>query len=142
MPVDGPRIWSASRSRLYPRPSGNSKPQLPEGGRHALCGVAWRRSCFNAAESAAADGLAGDDAEPGFNLIDPGRADGGEVKLDVRIILQPGHHLRGSVGGEVVQDHMNLFARVTFHGFLEEGQEVVTVAGGLALTEDLSGADV
>jgi hypothetical protein len=28
--------------------------------------------------------------------------------LDVRIILQPGHHLRGSVGGEVVQDHMNL----------------------------------
>src|SRR3954468_7955197 len=77
-----------------------------------------------------------------FNLIDAGRADGGEVKLDVRIILQPGHHLRGSVGGEVVQDHMNLFARVTFHGFLEEGQEVVTVAGGLALTEDLSGADV
>src|SRR5436305_2700500 len=56
--------------------------------------------CFNAAESAAADGLAGDDAEPGFNLIDPGRADGGEVKLDVRIILQPRHHLRGSVGGE------------------------------------------
>src|SRR5205085_7347071 len=66
--------------------------------------------CFNAAESAAADGLAGDDAEPGFNLIDPGRGDGGEAQMDVRIILQPMHHLRGRVGGGGVRGHKNLFA--------------------------------
>jgi fructose-bisphosphate aldolase, class I len=31
-PVGGPRTWNASPRRCYPRPSGNSKPRLPDGG--------------------------------------------------------------------------------------------------------------
>jgi hypothetical protein len=37
---------------------------------------------------------------------------------------------------------MDLFARMGCDGFLEESQEVRTVAGGCALAEDLAGADV
>jgi hypothetical protein len=37
---------------------------------------------------------------------------------------------------------VDLFARVGCDGFLEEGEEVGAVAGGLAFAEDLAGADV
>src|SRR3954470_12173577 len=49
-------------------------------------------------EGAAADGLAGDDAEPGFNLIQPARALRGEVEVDVGIEGQPRLDVRGGVG--------------------------------------------
>src|SRR3981189_2579083 len=67
------------------------------------------------------------------------------MEMDVRVFLQPCLDFRGGMGGEVVQDHVDLFARVGcdgFLGFLEEGEEVGAVAGGLAFAEDLAGADV
>ena len=68
---------------------------------------------LDAGEGAAADGLAGDDAEPGFDLVEPGGSDGGEVEVDVRVFLQPCLDFRGCVGGEeVIQDYMDLFARM------------------------------
>src|SRR5262245_15656420 len=44
----------------------------------------------NGTESAAADRLAGDDAAPGFDLVDPRRSDRGEVELHLRVLFQPG----------------------------------------------------
>ena len=93
-------------------------------------------------ECAAADGLTGDDAEPGLDLIEPGPADRSEVEVNVRIFLQPDPHLRDGVSGQVVQDDMNVLAGVRFHGFLEKCQEVIAVAGWFALAEDLAGADI
>ena len=49
------------------------------------------------AEGAAADGLPGDDSEPGFDLVHPGRSDGSEVELNVRVLLEPGFDLGGRV---------------------------------------------
>jgi hypothetical protein len=82
------------------------------------------------AERAAANRLAGDDAEPGLNLIDPGRPDGSEEELNVRVLLQPGLHLRGGVGRKVVQYDVNLLVGVRLDGLLEERQEGVAVAAG------------
>jgi hypothetical protein len=52
-------------------------------------------------EGAAADGLAGDDAKPGLDLVDPRGADGGEVEMDVQVVLEPGQDVRGGVDGQV-----------------------------------------
>ena len=53
-------------------------------------------------EGAAPDGLAGDDAEPGLDLVDPGRTDlWGEVEVHVRVALEPRLDLGGGVGGQV-----------------------------------------
>jgi hypothetical protein len=41
-------------------------------------------------EGAAPDGLAGDDAEPGLDLVQPAGAGRGEVEMDVRVRVQPG----------------------------------------------------
>src|SRR3954465_11626375 len=54
-------------------------------------------------EGAAGDGLAGDDAEPGLDLVQPAGAGRGEVEVDVRVGVQPGPHVGGGVGGQVVQ---------------------------------------
>src|SRR5437763_6528489 len=97
---------------------------------------------LDAGEGAAADRLAGDDAEPGFDLVEPGGALGGEVEPDVRVAGQPCLDLGCGVGGEVVQDDVNLLATVGFDGFLQEGQEVSAVAAGCELTDDIAGTDV
>src|SRR5689334_3332614 len=40
-------------------------------------------------EGAAADGLAGDDPEPGLDLVQTARAGRGEVEMDVRVRVEP-----------------------------------------------------
>src|SRR6476620_9868995 len=85
-------------------------------------------------ERAAANRLAGDDAKPGFDLVEPGRPDGGEVEFNVRVLLQPLLHLRGGMGGKVVQYDVNLLAGVGLDRLFEERQEGVAVAAGPALT--------
>jgi hypothetical protein len=40
-------------------------------------------------ERGAAHGLAGEDAEPGFDHVEPRGAGGGEVEADVGVILEP-----------------------------------------------------
>src|SRR4051794_37678864 len=93
-------------------------------------------------ESAAPDGLTGDDAEPGLDLVDPGRADRREVEVHVWVALEPRRDLGGGVRGQVVQHDVHVGARVRLDGLLQEGEEVRTVAGGLALPEHLAGGHV
>lgn len=83
-------------------------------------------------ERAAAYGLPGDDAQPGLDLIDPGRADKGEMKADVGILREPFLHVRCAVGGEVVQYDMNLLARMRLDRLLEEGEKIVSAVLRLA----------
>ena len=93
---------------------------------------------FDAAEGATTDGLAGDNAESSLDLVEPGGAHRGKVEVDMLILFQPGLHVRSSVGGQVVQHHMNVLASMRLHGFLEKRQEILTVTSLLALTEDLT----
>ena len=74
---------------------------------------------FDTTEGTPADRLAGDDAKLDFDLVEPGRAHRREMKVDVRILLQPGVHLRGGVRGQVVQHHMNVSTDMPFDGFSE-----------------------
>lgn len=48
------------------------------------------------------DGLAGDDAEPGLDLVDPRGADRGEVEMHVAVVVEPSQDVRGGVDGQVV----------------------------------------
>jgi hypothetical protein len=62
-------------------------------------------------EGAASDGLTGDDAEPGLDLVDPGRAD--RVKWKCTCRLRSSHALTsgGGVRGQVVQYDVHVGAR-------------------------------
>src|SRR5687767_13344327 len=88
------------------------------------------------------DGLAGNDAEPDFDLVDPGRAGWCEVERHPRIVGQPVPHLGGAVRRAVVQHDVNILACMWLDGRLQEGQKVRAAAGRLALAAHLTGADV
>jgi hypothetical protein len=95
-----------------------------------------------ASAGATADDLVGDDAEPGLDLVDPRRADRGEVEADVRVVCQPLPHIRCGVSREVVEDDVDFLARVRFNGLLQKVEELRAVAGRAAFAVDLGGADV
>ncbi|WUB68686.1 hypothetical protein OG734_47155 [Streptomyces sp. NBC_00576] len=65
-------------------------------------------------------------------------------QVSIRLIQEDptGVEWKVDVGGEVVQDDVDLLARVRFHRLLREDQEVLAVPDRLALADDLSGADV
>ena len=62
----------------------------------------------DAAEHAAADGVAGDQAEEAFDLIDPGGRCRGEVEVEARMALEPGCDLGVLVACVVVDDEMQI----------------------------------
>ena len=82
-------------------------------------------------ERAPANRLASQDAEPGFDHVEPGSALGGEVKLHSRVFLEPS--LDGGSGmsrGVVDNDVQVLFAVAPLQSF-DKAQEIASrVAGG------------
>lgn len=73
-------------------------------------------------EGGAAEGLAGKNGEPDFDLVEPRSAGGREVEVDVGMSLKPG--LVALVGIEIVKDGMDLFARIEGDDIVHEGQEL------------------
>src|SRR3954447_17393949 len=71
-------------------------------------------------ERAAANGLPGDDAEPGFDLVDPGRTDRSEVELNVRVLLEPRLDLGGGVDRKVVQHNVDFLVGVRHDGLFRK----------------------
>jgi hypothetical protein len=61
----------------------------------------------------------------GLDQVQPGSRGRGEVQLDPGMALQPGPHHRMLVGGQVVDDHVQLPARIGGGHLLEEGQELL-----------------
>ena len=55
----------------------------------------------NGRERAAPDGLAGDDAEPGLDLVDPRRPDRREMEMHMRVLFQPRHDVRCRVRRQI-----------------------------------------
>ncbi len=98
---------------------------------------------FDAPETPSADRLLGDEAEPSFHLIEPGRVGGSVVDLEAGPLRQPESYLGMLVGGVVVYDQMNI--KSLRHGLidaLEEPKELLMTVACLALRQDSAGGDV
>jgi hypothetical protein len=93
-------------------------------------------------ERAAADGLAGDDAEEDLHHVQPGPRCRGEVQRDPGVFRQPGLHVRVLVGGVVVGDDVQLDAGVSAGGLLQELQELFVPVAGITGIGDLAGGDL
>src|SRR5260370_8668063 len=75
-------------------------------------------------ERPSADRLAGEDAEPGLDHVEPRRAFGSEVKLDLGMLFQPRLHGRGRMRGRVVEHDVECVAAIAAGHALDEVQEV------------------
>src|SRR5215470_4919689 len=75
-------------------------------------------------ERAAADRLAGEDAEPGLDHVEPGSALRGEVKVDGRMLREPRLHGRGGMRGRGVEHDMQVTTVIAARDAFEEAQEV------------------
>jgi len=98
---------------------------------------------FDAPETPSADRLLGDEAEPSFHLIEPGRVGGSVVDLEAGPLRQPESYLGMLVGGVVVDDQMN--SKTFWHGLidaLEELKKLLMTMTCLALGQDSAGGDI
>src|ERR1022692_987611 len=94
-------------------------------------------------EAAAADGLAGDDAEEDLHHVQPRAPGRREMQRDPRVVLQPGPHGGVLVGPVVIQDDVQAGAGVGGGDLLEEPQELlVAVPGVTGVGGDLPGGDL
>src|SRR5215471_17681362 len=78
---------------------------------------------------AAADQLVGEQAEPAFDLVHPGRAGGGEVDVEPGAAGQPGLDLGRVVGGVVIADEVHV--KLCGHGLVDGGQELAELDGAV-----------
>ncbi|MCK9922319.1 hypothetical protein MXD61_10605 [Frankia sp. AgPm24] len=62
--------------------------------------------------------------------------------MDSRVLFESRHDAWRRASGEIVENDVDFFVRVGFHGFLDEVQEVVSRTGGAAFADDLACADV
>ena len=64
------------------------------------------------------------------------------MKMDVRILLQPGTYVRGGVRGQVVQHHMNVSTDMRLTAFFRKARKFSPSRVGLHSPEDLTGTHV
>jgi hypothetical protein len=94
-------------------------------------------------EGAAADGLAGDDAEEDLDHVQPRAACRCEMQCDSPVLGQPGSHGRVFVGGVVVADDAQPDVGMCLGDEFEEGEELdVGVAWVAGVGGDFAGGDV
>src|SRR6201993_775791 len=79
--------------------------------------LAWR------GEAGPGQGLAGEDGEPDFNLIEPGGVGRREVKMDVLVACQPAI-VFGLMGVQIVENDMNLAVGIGGDDAVHEIQEL------------------
>ena len=98
---------------------------------------------FDAPETTSANRLLGDESEPTFDLIEPGRVGGSVVDLEAWSLCQPESYLCMLMGGVVVDDQMNI--KAFRHGLidaLEELKKFLMTVACLALGQHCAGCDV
>jgi len=97
----------------------------------------------DATEASAANRLLGNQAEPAFHLIEPGRVGRREMDVEAGPLCQPEAHLGMLVGGIVVDDQMGV--KVFRHGLvnaLDKPEKLLMPVPRPALGEDGSGGDI
>src|SRR6202040_2909840 len=94
-------------------------------------------------EDSSLDDFALDPREPQFHLIEPGRVGGREVEMDVRMLSQEVLYPLCLMGGQVVQDDMDLLTvRLAGNQIAEEGDEFLAGMPRRRATDDRSGLGV
>lgn len=92
-------------------------------------------------EAGALEREAAEDGEPDLNLVEPTRIGGGEVEVGLRVGLQPAIPL-WLVGGEIVEDDMDLAVGMTGRDAVHEVEELATALMLEVGRLDLAGGDV
>ncbi len=95
--------------------------------------VATKLSCQvrHGGEDTARHDLTFDLGEPDLDLVEPGGIGRGEVKLHARMLLEEIANRLRFMGGEVVEDDMNLLPRrAQRHDFFPEGEKVAAGVTG------------
>ena len=94
-------------------------------------------------EGAAADGLLGDQSEPSFDLIEPGRISGRVVDVESGSRGQPKADLGVLMGGVVIDDQMHVErCRDCLVDALDEAEKLLMPVAWFALGQHGSGGDV
>ena len=98
---------------------------------------------FHAGEGTAPDSFLGDEPEPAFDLVEPGRIGGREMDVISGPSGEPASDLRGLVGGVVVDDEMNveIFGHIGIDVTQEREERLMPMAF-FTLADDLAGGDV
>src|SRR5262245_35417284 len=92
----------------------------------------------HAVEAAAPDGLTGNQGEPAFHQVEPGRPSGCEVQMETRMSGEPLLHRRVLVRPVVVADQVNLAARIAARERVEKGDELSVPMAPKAARMDLA----
>ena len=92
-------------------------------------------------ETGAAQSRSAQNAEPAFHLIQPGTVGGSEVQMHLRMSSQPAITFR-FVGIQIVQDHMDLPARIGSNDIVHKIQKLAPAPSGIVSGLHLSGGDV
>jgi len=71
-------------------------------------GVDFLDEVLHACERATTNRALGDESEPAFYLVEPGRIGGNVVHVIARPLRQPGAHLGMFVGGVVIDDEVKI----------------------------------
>src|SRR5215213_8386191 len=98
---------------------------------------------FGGAVGTALQLLGGQRREPPFDEVHPRSVGGGEVEVEPAVAQQPSLHLRGLVGGQVVQDDVD--GQLVGHlavDLVQEGDEVVLVMAGANIGDDGAPSDI
>jgi hypothetical protein len=97
----------------------------------------------NRSEDAARDDVAFDLGEPEFDLVEPGRVSGRKVKPNSRMVLDELADRLSFVGGEVVEDDVNLLPRrAQGYNLLQKGDELATGVAGGGFAVDAAGGGI
>ena len=99
------------------------------------------RKIAHGGEDAAGDHVALDPSEPVLDLIEPGRIGRGEVQVDVGMLGEEFTDALGLMGGEVIEDDVDLAPpRLNGNELAEEGDELLGRMPRRGLTEHRFGA--
>src|SRR5690349_20305581 len=108
---DGGRVFRPDERRRMTVPLGDVGLDVPDEGADGV-------------EGAAPDRLAGEDAEPRLDHVQPGGTLRGEVERDLRMLREPRLHGRRGMCGRVVEDDMQVSPAIAARDALDEAQEV------------------
>ena len=93
-------------------------------------------------EGAASYRLAGEDAEPRLDQVEPRGALRGEMEVDAGMGREPRLHRRGRMRGGVVQDDVQLVTAVATSDALEEREKIGPGVPLAAFSQDLAAGDL
>jgi len=103
----------------------------------------FSRQLFDAGERAAADGLLGNDAEPAFDLVEPGSVSGGVVDMVSGPLCQPRFHFGMFVCGVIIDHEMHIeilgYAGIDVS---QEGEKLLMSVASLALGDHFTVGDI